>query len=96
MRKELLEGLTEEQIKRINECKSSEEILEYAKEEGLELNEELLEVVSGGGDDKANTVKCDYCGSANCEMYKTLKNWYYDELNYYWRCKDCGKEWIWK
>ena len=46
MRKELLKGLTEEQIKKVEACKSSEEILNLAKAEGVELNEEQLAAVS--------------------------------------------------
>ena len=39
---ELLKGLTEEQIAKIKSCKSQEELLELAKEEGIELTEEQL------------------------------------------------------
>ena len=42
MRKELLKGLTEEQIKKVEACKSSEEIIELAKAEGIELTDEQL------------------------------------------------------
>lgn len=48
MRKDLLKGLTEEQIKKVEDCKSPEEILALAKAEGYELNDEQLEAVSGG------------------------------------------------
>ena len=48
MRKELLKGLSEEQIKKIEACKSSEEMLNLAKAEGIELTDEQLEAVSGG------------------------------------------------
>ena len=39
MREELLKGLTEEQIDKVKKCKSPEEILSLAKQEGVELNE---------------------------------------------------------
>ena len=48
MREELLKGLTEEQIAKLNACKSQEEILKLAKAEGIELSEEQLEAVNGG------------------------------------------------
>ena len=48
MREELLKGLTEEQIAKIRECKSQEELLKLAKEEGIELTDDQLEAVSGG------------------------------------------------
>jgi len=38
----------EEQIAKVKECKTLEEILALAKEEGVTLNEEQLEAVSGG------------------------------------------------
>ena len=47
MRKELLKGLSDEQIKKVEVCKSSEEILALAKEEGVTLTDEQLEAVSG-------------------------------------------------
>ena len=49
MREELLKGLTEEQIAKVKECKTSEEILALAKEEGVTLSDEQLAAVSGGG-----------------------------------------------
>ena len=49
MKKELLKGLTEEQIAKVKACKSHEELLALAKAEGIELTDEQLEVVNGGG-----------------------------------------------
>ena len=37
MKEELLKGLTEEQIAKVKACKNQEEILQLAKEEGIEL-----------------------------------------------------------
>ena len=48
MKKELLKGLTEEQIAKVKACKSHEELLALAKEEGIELADEQLEAISGG------------------------------------------------
>lgn len=41
--------LTEEQKEKFSKCKTVEEMLEQAREEGFELSEEELEGVSGGG-----------------------------------------------
>ena len=49
MKEELLKGLTKEQIEKIKTCKSKEELLKLAKEEGVELSDEQLTAVSGGG-----------------------------------------------
>jgi len=48
MKKELLDGLTPEQVEKAKACKSQEELLVLAKEEGIELTKEQLEAVSGG------------------------------------------------
>ena len=48
MREELLKGLSEEQIAKLQACKNQEEILELAKTEGVELNDEQLAAVNGG------------------------------------------------
>ena len=48
MKKELLNGLTEEQIAKVKACKTQEDFLELARKEGVELNDEQLAAVSGG------------------------------------------------
>ena len=45
---DLLRGLTPEQLKKARGCKSKQELLEVAKEEGIELTEEQLGNISGG------------------------------------------------
>ena len=47
-REELLKGLTKEQISKVKACESSEEILQLAKSEGIELTDEQLAAVAGG------------------------------------------------
>ena len=47
-REELLKGLTEEQISKVRSCESTEEILQLAKSEGVELTNEQLAAVAGG------------------------------------------------
>ncbi|MBR3224283.1 MAG: Nif11-like leader peptide family natural product precursor [Atopobiaceae bacterium] len=44
------EDLTAEQKEKAKACKTPEEVLELAKEEGIELTDEQLESVSGGAD----------------------------------------------
>ena len=62
MKEELLKGLSEEQIAKVKECKSQEELLKLAKEEGVELSNEQLEAVSGGACTSI-TRTCPWCGS---------------------------------
>ena len=88
MRKELLKGLSEEQIKKVEACKNAEEILALAKAEGVELNEEQLEVVSGGG--CFYTIKCIKCGSDNLsDEYKEINHKEYRKF----KCNNCGHRW---
>ena len=81
MKQDLLSGLTEEQIARIKECKSQEEILAFAKEQGIELNDEQLDAVSGGG--CLSSDKCPYCGSDNYSSFST-------GCVTYCKCLECG------
>lgn len=61
MKRELLKGLSEEQIAKVKACKNQEEILKLAKQEGIELTEEQLASISGGCG--TYTVRCPKCGS---------------------------------
>ena len=90
MKKELLKGLSEEQIAKVKACKSHEELLALAKAEGIELSDEQLAVVSGGGacsvisdvGDKINPWDCPKCGANKPEKDgKKLT------------CKKCGYVW---
>ena len=80
MRKELLKGLTEEQIARLEKCKSNAEVLEIAKNEGIELNDEQLAAVSGGN--CFTDFDCPSCGGLidgnSCDDY------------YNYVCPHCG------
>lgn len=49
MKKELLNGLTEDQIAKVKACANASDLLQLAKDEGVELNEEQLNAVTGGG-----------------------------------------------
>ena len=96
MRKELLKGLSEEQIKKVEACKSSEEILELAKAEGMELTDEQLEAVSGGGGCFGGTMKCPECGSNDVKTdVKEINNGTYNTTKtvYKYKCKKCGYKW---
>ena len=95
MKKELLKGLSEEQIKKVEACKNSDEILNLAKAEGVELNEEQLAAVSGGG--CFGTDKCPECGSEDISTsHKDYKETVYgtgDSTEYIYKCRKCGYKW---
>ncbi|MCR5078783.1 MAG: hypothetical protein K6B65_02525 [Bacilli bacterium] len=48
MKQELLKGLTEEEIAKAIKCDNISDLLQLAKDEGVELTEEQLDAVSGG------------------------------------------------
>jgi hypothetical protein len=90
MNKELLKGLTEEQIAKVKACKSSEEVLALAKKEGILLTEEQLAAVSGGGacsvvsdiGDYINPNDCPKCGANGPKKDGDKRT-----------CKKCGHVW---
>ena len=82
MKEELLKGLTEEQIAKVKACKTTEEMLSLAKEEGIELSDEQLEAVSGGACTKNLTViRCPSCHSSNLNRVRAG----------YFECVSCGR-----
>lgn len=90
MKKELLAGLTEEQIAKVKACKNAEELLKLAEEEDIHLTEEQLDAINGGGacsvvsdiGDYINPYDCPKCGSNDVEK----------DGNTY-TCKKCGHKW---
>ncbi len=98
MRKELLKGLNEEQIEKFQKANSFEELLGLAKEEGIELNDEQLEAISGGGclDSESPEVKfhgphCLRCGSTNVEVIQYQNQIGGTETQY--TCWTCWHKW---
>ena len=76
MKHKLLENLTEEQLAKAKLCKNTKEVLELIKEEGVELTQEQLEAVNGGGCttyDKTPCPACGYTGPHRVWMYTTLR-----------------------
>ncbi len=91
MKKDLFEGLTEEQIAKAKACKNPEEILSLAKAEGVELTSEQLALVSGGGlICSTPTFTCPKCSSTNISAAHLSTS-----ISKYWDldCKDCGHHW---
>ena len=89
MKEELLKGLTEEQIAKVKACKNREELLKIAKEEGVELNDEQLEAVSGGSI-CSSPYKCPKCGNTYGISTLTVNC----GQNTSCICKKCGYEWF--
>ena len=79
MKEELFKGLNEEQIVKIKSCKNAEEMLTLAKNEGIELTDEQLEAVSGGG--------CT-CWDSCPKCHGSWTN--YVDFGSYKKCLECG------
>ena len=54
--KKYFDGLSDEMRAKVKSCKSSEELISLAKTEGIELTNEQLDAISGGG----SVWSCDY------------------------------------
>lgn len=100
MREELLKGLSPEQLEKARACRSSEELLQLAKEEGLELNDAQLEAVAGGSCDKTpqnncatlptpTGPRCPQCGSTNTIV--VFDSYFSEGIGH--RCNNCGTTW---
>lgn len=87
MKQELLKGLTQEQIAKVKQCKNQDELLSLAKEEGIELTDEQLEAVSGGGCSFLD-YKCPQCHRKNISTLRQEAAYGSD-----YRCNDCGYTW---
>jgi hypothetical protein len=49
MREDLLRGLTQDQIEKVRACDDVGDLLQLAKDEGVELTDEQLTAITGGG-----------------------------------------------
>ena len=93
MKQELLKGLTDEQIARVKACKSHEELLALAKEEGAELTDEQLNTISGGCLFSSTGNDCPQCGAG----YDDIMFWSERDANghetVHYECKKCQCQW---
>ena len=91
MREDLLKGLTKEQVAKVKACKNSDELLALARAEEIELTDEQLSAVSGGG--CFSTIKCPKCGCT-----KHYKEEHYvgagGSAQTFYVCKECGHKWL--
>ena len=76
-----IEDLTPEQAEKAKACKSAGELVELAKEEGVELTDEQIERIAGGGLWN-HPGSCPVCGKGNIYHYAAE-----------YHCKDCGYVW---
>lgn len=96
MREELLQSLTPEQRGKARACRSYEELLALAKEEGVELTIDQLEAVAGGNCDTAPKTgapysgpRCPQCGNTNVTVSWNSRT---SESTLH-TCNNCGTIW---
>ncbi len=90
----LLGNLKPDVREKVKDCNTPEEMLALAKEEGIELTDEDLDMVSGGwGSDDSGSgggVQCIACGSTNTSGHSVRADTRYVEE---FVCHDCGESW---
>ena len=69
-------------------CETSDELLELAKQEGIELTDEQIESISGGGiwsdDEPTNTPPvCPFCRQSGTLEFRPDEVW----------CRNCFSSW---
>ena len=57
--KKMFDGLSDDLKKKATECRTSEELMALAKSEGIELTDEQLDAISGGGGWLCSDYSCD-------------------------------------
>ena len=93
-REDLLKDLTKDQIEKVKACKNQEEILRLAKEEGIQLTEEQLQAVNGGGCNSAEKpTHCPRCNSTNIRVESSKHEYTFTDYYYKCKCKDCYYKW---
>ena len=93
MKTDLLKGLTEEQIAKVKACRGSKDLLQLAQDEGVELTDEQLAAVNGGGcdSDPTSSRKCPSCGTK--VDGKFIKRKSYKGRLFRYTCPNCGNVW---
>lgn len=92
MKKDLLKGLTEEQIAKIKACNNGKELLELAKAEGVELSEEQLNAISGGSICSSG-ISCPQCGAGYDDIMFWSERFADGHETVHYECKKCKCQW---
>ncbi len=92
MRKELLKGLTEEQLEKARSCKNGKDLLKLAKQEGIQLTDEQLAMVNGGNCVQPKMPAHRPCPNCNSNDTVALA-WDTSENVSTHFCKSCGHRW---
>ena len=81
-------NLSKEQISKASGCKTPEEVMAVVREEGIELTDEQLDAVAGGGSNWAGWETCPQCGSTRVTEFLSpdgFAEYSCFNCSYYWR-----------
>ena len=65
--KEIYDGLSDELKEKAKACKTTDELMELAGKEGIELPDEVLDTVAGGC--SCPNVTCHHMGTQKCPAF---------------------------
>ena len=65
-----LENLSPELLEKMNACETKEQLIELVQEEGVELTDEQIEEISGGGCDLVHLAS--WFNNKECEPKRTV------------------------
>ncbi len=73
------DDLTPEQLEEAKAFQTPEEMLAYARDNGIDLTDEEMDAIAGGGFWTTYSKQCPLCGSNNIGKFKG--QWYCIECN---------------
>ena len=89
-----IEELTPEMVEEAKKCETPEERLAFIRENGIELTDEQLEGISGGGWDSGDVCPKDPTGKKSHKWERTGREEICYNLSpgmqYEYRCANCG------
>ena len=93
-----LEDMTPEQMEQVKKCETPEECMAFMAENGIELSDELLDSITGGGGQYSAHTPILYCPDGQRHQFRYTGNersgglFGRDEMER--RCLKCGRmEW---
>ena len=83
--KSMLESLTEEERRLVEQAGSAKDLVELAQKSGVTLTDEQLDAIAGGGGDSwSDHRKCPQCGSNKIRVAAQATCFVCEECSYSW------------
>ena len=81
------EDMTPEQLEEAKALQTPEEMLAYARDNGIDLTDEEMDAIAGGGAYDDGSKICPHCGSCKTVLKQDRDN----RKLYYRLCHSCGR-----